>query len=66
MADSPTEMASRAWLRTAEAARLVGCCPNTIRNAVYRGEIRSQRVGPKLIYVRAADVLSRYGVAGAR
>jgi len=41
-----------------QAAHVIGCSENTVRNMIRRGDLEAVRVGPRLIRVRAADVES--------
>ena len=41
-----------------QAAHVIGCSENTVRNMIRRGDLEAVRVGPRLIRLRAADVES--------
>ena len=49
----------RTWLTTAEAARELGLAHSTIRQAIMRGRLQAEKVGPRLNVVMREE-LERY------
>ena len=41
----PTEV--QRWFTVDEAAEYLRCCPQTIRNAMHRGDLRATQLGPE-------------------
>lgn len=49
-------MTTEKLLSLKEAAEYLGVSPNSVRNYIARGRLKSLRVGPKLIKFRKADL----------
>lgn len=43
-------------LNIQQAAEILGCSPNTVRNLVLRNELSALRVGPRMVRIRRGDL----------
>lgn len=46
----------RPWLSVQEVSDHLGVNHNTIRRAIYRGDLRASRVGPRMLRIFKADL----------
>lgn len=58
MCDSVTLMNTETMLTIRDVAGRLGVHVNTVRNYISRGDLRSQKIGPKLVRVDEADLKS--------
>lgn len=56
MAEKTSRPKTDALMSLKEAAEYLGVSPNSVRNYIARGRLKSLRVGPKLIKFRKADL----------
>lgn len=56
--DDHQQLPARPWLTVYEAADHLGVNHNTIRRAIYRGDLRASRVGPRMLRIFKADLES--------
>jgi excisionase family DNA binding protein len=54
-----TEIVTREWYSIKEVAHRLGVVPATVERLVAKGEIKANRVGPKLIRIHQSE-LDRY------